>query len=296
MQIITGATANDIKPASLMMWEAFNCAATNRGKDYFYNLMTNEPYFEPEQLRLVKIDGRIAATVVVAIRAVFTDAEILLLGGIGNVAVHPDFRGRDLSLVILQNAIEYMTQRGFHASILYSGHIGLYEKVRFERMQRHGHVTGRVPGEAEPLVKTKDWALAKRLYDGSFARLSGGLVRSEAFWASYITRRWLAVADIVYSSDRSAYATVVVDSEDGSVTVVDAGYKDNPDQLTNLFATEFAGMRISTTSTDLTNPLLAAMESAIGVPSVVPSQDMMARGIGGNPVPAHIFDMGVDHF
>jgi predicted N-acetyltransferase YhbS len=296
MQTISGATASDLEQASLMMWESYDYVKAKEERDFFYKLLINEPELDPEQLRIVRVDGRIAATVFVARRTMFDGWDNLRLGGIGNVAVHPDFRGKGLSILILQDAVDYMAQIGCHVSTLYSGHVGLYERVGYERLSGRGQVKGRVPGEPVHFQRTKDWSIAEALFAGSISRLPGGMVRSEMYWRRYIAGRWLPSTDIVYSNDYSAYVIIADGGEPETVELLDAGYSDNIEQLENLLRTQFSGLNLSSPSADLANPLLSAINSVVVDASVESSCGLLARTFDGRALPPSFLDMSVDRF
>lgn len=296
MHSITGATNADIKPASLMMWESYDYVREKQPKDFFYHLLVNEPNLNPEQLRLLWIDDRIAATVLVAKREMNSGNGSLVLGGIGDVAVHPDFRGKGLSIAILQNAVDYMIANGYDVSTLYSGHEGLYEKVGYQRISSRGHVAGVVAGDPVAFTRTKDWSIAKTLFERSISLLPGGMIRSQDYWEQYIVGRWLRTADIVYSKDNSAYVMVVDAEEANTVSLVDGGYADSIDQLVDLLRTEFAGMQLSSPSTDVVNPLLQAIKAAVIEPDEQPWCGIMARTLSDISMPPHFLDMDVDRF
>lgn len=296
MQRICGATASDIGIATLMMWESYDYVRNSREKDFFYNLLLNEPGFEPEQLRLLWDGDRVAATVMVANRTMFDGKENVRLGGIGNVAVHPDFRGKGYSLALLEDAIDYMGRIGCQVSTLYTGHRGLYERVGYVQVPGRGFVKGHVSGEAVEFMRTKDWRAAKDLFESSISRLEGGMVRSAEYWEKGVAGKHLDAADIVYSEDRTAYVIATGGAEQGSIQLLDGGYADKLDQLTDLLKTAFAGRYITSPGSDFENPVLLGVKSAVEEPLEESACGLFARTLGGRAMPKHFFDMSVDGF
>lgn len=98
-------------------------------RKWFHNIITLDPWRDPRNTRVALIDGRIVAHVQVHKRPIRYGRSHLVLGGIGHVATHPDFRGQGLSTALLRQAIERMETSGYHLSLLYTGINGFYERL-----------------------------------------------------------------------------------------------------------------------------------------------------------------------
>lgn len=291
---ISGATASDLRAATLMMWESYDYVKNSKEQDFFYHLLMTEPGFQPEQLRLLWDDNRIAATVMVANRTMVDSGEKIKLGGVGNVAVHPDYRGKGYSVALLEDAIEYMSGIGCQVSTLYTGHKGLYEKVGYIQMPGRGFVKGYVPGDTVDLRCTKDWRSAMRLFEGSISTLDGGMVRSAEYWEKCIATKHLESADIIYSDNSSAY--VIVTEVPETLQILDGGYAEDLDELVQLLKTAFSGRHITSPGSDFRNPVLQAVKSAVSEPVEEPACGLFARTFGDQVMPKQFLDMSVDGF
>lgn len=296
MYIVRPAVQEDIEPACLMMWESYDYVKAKEPTDFFSKAIAADPFFKPEYLRVVSEGDQIVATVYIARREILDGGEYRLLGGIGDVAVHPDHRGKGLSLMVLQDAVDYMKANGYFVSTLYTGHVGLYEKVGFQRPDGRVRVSGRVPGERMPLDSTKDFEAAKSLYERSSGRVPGSIRRNDDYWTHLIAGRRLLNADIVYSAGRDAYVMCMEIPEEDLLYIMDAGFADSPDQLRDLVATALTGRNVASPTSDQSHPVIAGIKAALADPVESESGGLMACQLGELPMPEAFNEMDVDHF
>jgi hypothetical protein len=63
----------------------------------------------------------------------------MTLGGIADVATHPDFRGQGYSTEVLNDCVRTMDENGYHLSMLFTGIHGFYRRVGWEVFPTYSH-------------------------------------------------------------------------------------------------------------------------------------------------------------
>lgn len=95
---------------------------------YFKEMMANDPWFKNAPLYLAICAGRIASCLHVFLRDINYHEKKVCFGGIGVVATHPDYRGRHLASLLIDQAGAGMTERQCVASVIKGG-ANLYERA-----------------------------------------------------------------------------------------------------------------------------------------------------------------------
>lgn len=146
-----------------------------------------DPYYEPEQTRVMAVDGQLVASVTNYTRQVYAAGRQAKVSCIGSVCTHPDFRKRGLVKQVLTESIEWLEREGYHWSSLfgkeevYGGSgwtvlsaLTLSADLRV-REDCGTAVTQRAAG-------VDDLGDLRRVYDAFSGKPTGPIVRSEAYW------------------------------------------------------------------------------------------------------------------
>ncbi|MBI3948111.1 MAG: GNAT family N-acetyltransferase [Armatimonadetes bacterium] len=78
-----------------------------------------DPYYRPEQSRVLFLDGRMVSSVTCFARPSYVAGRTVNAMCIGSVCTHPDYRGRGLARQTLAEAAEWMVSQGALWSFLY---------------------------------------------------------------------------------------------------------------------------------------------------------------------------------
>ncbi len=292
---VRGARPEEIAEACHVMREAFPVVGGNALPGFFEYFQTNDPNYKPEQLRVAIKDGRIAATVRVMMRNAWDGDGYVPMGGIANVAVHPDFRRQGLSVPLLQDAVDFMREQGCAFSTLYSGHHGLYEKVGYNFRVRK-ILNGTVPGSAASIECSNDVARASRIYSQQRAKLPGAFARDETYWRMWVNEYKLLMSNLVYTDDGSAYAFYRADEADSSVQILEAAYEGDGAHLTRLIRTAFAGRKLSLPHIDPGDPAYGPISDALASVAVEEVHSLMVSALCSDKLPDTWHETMVDFF
>lgn len=131
-RIIRGARESDfdaIRDLERMSWPGEKC------------LYINDPWFHWDQFRIAEADGRIVSMLKILRRAIAGVNGTVVLGGIGSVSTHPDYRGRGHSGAVLQDAVTYMERNGYELSMLFSALHDFYARYGWRVASHQGYRT-----------------------------------------------------------------------------------------------------------------------------------------------------------
>jgi len=119
-------------------------------------------------------------------------SSIVLMGGIGGVSTHPDFRERGYASALMHDAVAYMKSAGYHVGLLLSTiPFRFYRKLGWVNFPTQGFRITEVGDpptsltsnwSVEPFVEARDLEQAVGFYNSFNARQSGSLVRPRAHW------------------------------------------------------------------------------------------------------------------
>ena len=147
-----------------------------------------DPYYEPEQTRLMAIDGNLVSSVTCYLRPSHIAGRVVKACCLGSVCTHPDYRGRGLLRQVLSAAAEWMAGQGVLWSFLYgreaiyggSGwrHLASWALTADLRVQ-DGFGEGIAARPADPET---DAPLLSEIYDAFNAGLTGATHRTEQYW------------------------------------------------------------------------------------------------------------------
>ena len=200
----------------LEIWLDHVTSVFSGGRQYFSNHWHNDPWRDPEGIRIAVDEGTIVSTVRVFIRKMFLHGEPVTVGGIGEVSTRSEYRRRGLATQLLKDAIRFMESRDITTSSLH-GSQRIYSVEGWEKVPRY---YARQPMTAEKQVAWEvrpanfdDNAEVERiaaLYDGYARKFNGTFVRDDmAYWTAWVRAEspsaWVAERD----GDIEGYVSVV---------------------------------------------------------------------------------------
>ena len=195
-----------LHPEELEAWLDHVTHVFTGGRQYFSNHWHNDPWRDPEGIRVAVDNDTIVSTVRVFIRKMFLHGEPVTVGGIGEVSTRPEYRRRGLATQLLKDSIEFMEDSGIVLSSLH-GSQRIYSMEGWEKVPRY---YARQPFAAQKQVEWgvrpvnfDDEAEVQRiatLYDGYARKFNGPFVRDEmAYWTKWVrtesSNAWVAERD-----------------------------------------------------------------------------------------------------
>lgn len=168
----------------------------------------NDPWFCWDQFRLAEVDNRIVSMLKIYRREIIWGSATALMGGIGDVVTHPDYRGQGHATAVMQDAITYMERAGFELGVLFTGINDYYARrgwttVPLPRfLVQLGAVRQTVGGEfcLRCFDPKEDIEPVAALYSSFNRDLSGTVIRSLDYWRKHL----------LWSSDDKAAFTVAL--------------------------------------------------------------------------------------
>ena len=195
-----------LSPDELEAWLDHVTHVFTGGRQYFSNHWHNDPWRDPEGIRIAVDNDTIVSTVRVFIRKMFLHGEPVTVGGIGEVSTRPEYRRRGLATQLLKDSIQFMESRDIVMSSLH-GSQRIYSVEGWERVPRYYAkqpftAKKQVAWEVRP-VNFNDAAEVKRIaaiYDGYARKFNGPFVRDDmAYWTEWVRTEspsaWVAERD-----------------------------------------------------------------------------------------------------
>jgi len=160
--------------------------------DWWLRGIERDPYYQPEQTRVVEVDGKLVASVTCYHRPSYIAGREVDAACIGSVCTHPDYRRQGHARAALEDSIEWMTAEGYEWSFLY-GKYDVYGGSGWENL-----ATWNVSADlalrddvgadlsdraADP---DADATLLTDLYARFNGHLTGPTVRTEEYWRARV--------------------------------------------------------------------------------------------------------------
>jgi len=193
-------------PNELEKWLDHVTHVFTGGRQYFSNHWHNDPWRDPEGIRIAVDDGTIVSTVRVFIRKMFLHGEPVTVGGIGEVSTRPEYQRRGLATQLLKDSIQFMESRDIVMSSLH-GSQRIYSAEGWEKVPRYYArqpiaAKKQVAWDVRP-IDFDDAAEVERiatLYDGYARKFNGTFVRDDiAYWTEWVWTEspdaWVAERD-----------------------------------------------------------------------------------------------------
>jgi len=180
-------------PDELEKWLDHVTHVFSGGRQYFSNHWHNDPWRDPEGIRIAVDNGTIVSTVRVFIRKMFLHGEPVTVGGIGEVSTRPEYQRRGLATQLLKDSIRFMESRDIVMSSLH-GSQRIYSIEGWEKVPRYyarQPLTAKKQGvwEVRP-ANFDDTAEVKRIaaiYDTYARKFNGTFVRDDmAYWTEWV--------------------------------------------------------------------------------------------------------------
>ncbi len=161
-------------------------------RELFARYMDADPDYDPGDFLLALEGVRPVAAVQLFARTIRLRGEPVLLGGIGSVSSHPDYRGRGLVLELLRRQETRMRARGMALGMLFSTLHDFYGKLGWVAIDTHQVALHRrlasAPASTAVLrpFRDADHAALRGLYDAYCAEIDGTTVRDPRYWSGQL--------------------------------------------------------------------------------------------------------------
>lgn len=184
----------------LDLWEkVFSPVPRSLFIPYFHG----DPWYRRAYTRVCEEDGRIVSAVQVVERRVYIGSAELVMGGIGNVATDPDYRGRGLNTQLLKDIIRVMKREGMDFSVLFTGIHDFYARLGWRSVPIKYYAgdfrTDQVPVTADyrvrPCVFEKDLPALMRVHESFNRHRAFTTIRTPEHWRGYVLPRFGAEED-----------------------------------------------------------------------------------------------------
>ena len=167
-------------------------------RDYFPPYFYGDPWFKRAYTRVALADGKIVSAMQICERRVRVGEAEIIMGGIGNVATYPDYRGRGYSQRLLWDCAKVMRDRRIDFSVLFTGIQPFYAKALWRSVPQRmfaGEPKVDIPS-ADPryAIRAWDWdkdmQAVQRVSDAFNAGRPLTTVRTAEYWAGYLLSRF----------------------------------------------------------------------------------------------------------
>ena len=193
-------------PDELETWLDHVTSVFSGGRQYFSNHWHNDPWRDPEGIRIAVDNGTIVSTVRVFIRKIFLYGEPITMGGIGEVSTRPAYRRRGIATQLLKDSIRFMESRDIAISLLF-GSQKIYSTEGWKKVPRY-YANQSFTAEKQTAWNIRpanfdDPVEVKRLsdlYNRYAPRFNGTLVRDDiTYWTKWVRTEssdaWVAERD-----------------------------------------------------------------------------------------------------
>ncbi|MFO8081964.1 MAG: GNAT family N-acetyltransferase [Armatimonadota bacterium] len=160
--------------------------------DWWLRGIDRDPWYQPEQTRVVEVDGKLVASVTCYHRPSYVTGRKVKAACIGSVCTHPDYRRQGHARAALDDSVEWMTAEGYEWSFLY-GKAEVYGGSGWENLSTW-NVSADLPLRDDlaadladrPADPDADAPLLADLHARFNRNLTGPTVRTEEYWRSRV--------------------------------------------------------------------------------------------------------------
>lgn len=197
---IRSARADELREAAQCIGMAFfqNHEDIDDVLESYRQSLVVDTVYDPENTRIVRVDGLIVGVVQIANRKILVAGETLPLGVILWVGTHPEYRRHGIGAMLMNDAVETLRARGYDLSLLFGeGKESFYERAGWRSVQNlfkdqinlSGEISEPVfDGEISPINWQTDLDAIMELFAMEQAGATGPAVRDRKFWMEYAAR------------------------------------------------------------------------------------------------------------
>ena len=190
-------------PEELEAWLDHVTSVFTGGRQYFSNHWHNDPWRDPEGIRIAIDNGAIVSTVRVFIRKMFLHGESITVGGLGEVSTRPEYRRRGIATQLLKDSIQFMESREIAVSSLH-GSQRIYSVEGWEKVPRYyAKQPFAAAAQSEWEIRPADFEdeaevmQIAALYDEYARKFNGTFVRDDmTYWTDWVqtesSNAWVA--------------------------------------------------------------------------------------------------------
>ncbi len=154
---------------------------------YFEKRIKNDPFLQKGDIKIIEVNGKIISSITIFRRKLNKgNHKGVLIGGIANVGTKKEERGKGFSSLLLKNAINYIKEKNFSYSLLFTGINSFYEKIGFKNIKtKHAIVKIKKKRNLKWKIETfseKYMTEIKKLYDFFNEKLPGTVIRDDSYW------------------------------------------------------------------------------------------------------------------
>lgn len=167
------------------------------GRDYFPPYFYGDPWFKRVYCRVCAVDGKLVSVIQICERKVRIGEAELVMGGIGNVATLPEYRGKGYSQRLLADCARVMNEHRIDFSVLFTGIQPFYEKALWRSVpQKYLNAEGiSVEKHAHPYkIRTSDWDSDLPSLQAIYELFNKGrpltTIRTDPYWRGYVRARF----------------------------------------------------------------------------------------------------------
>ena len=214
------------------------------GHARYSSYVREDQSYQPEQTRVVVVNGRIVATLRIWEREMRIGGEcVVRMGGIGGVCTHPEHRGAGYATAMLEDAIAYMRASGYDLSVLFSIiPCGFYRRLGWACVPMEGVCITRrrtirlkdTDWEVMPFNEERDLEAVATFYNEYNAQQSGSIVRLRPYWDMGPSRIRGVLPTVVARRGETLGGYLNFQIEDGHAQINELAY--NPTDITGLLA------------------------------------------------------------
>lgn len=210
--------------------ELCDAAFPKTPKEYFARHLLKDKTLSFNDTRILLRDGKIVSSVQVFPRIISVSEGVIRFGGIGNVATLPAERNNGYAGILMHDALEYMTNKGFPLAML-STHINsYYEKFGFTTILRTSARFKVLQGESFEEISQfnleEDLPNVMKLYNEFNFKKAGTVVRDRNYWMSQLD---FSGEDkdlfLLYESDNELKGFIRAQRKDNIIRILEYAFK-----------------------------------------------------------------------
>ncbi len=214
-----------MKQLYTMLWRSYPNHYESSPQDFFKPYIENDPFHFNDNVRVIMDNEVIAGVIKIFYRETFINSEKKLLGGVGLVAVNPEYRGKGLAGILMNDIVSFMSQHKYNVSLLFAGPIPLYEKYGWKSMKTKewffSDFNIKSTTDAvllRPISWVEDYSLIYKIHDTMIRRYNLGIIRNPAYWINYVNN---------FTAKKSRFFCIEIDGEIKGYIIFKHNLKDN---------------------------------------------------------------------